>query len=279
MTIHGEYDPRAPLNEPVLRAALQAVGCPEVQVHVSPSTGSTNHDCAEALAAGAQVPLLVTTDLQLTGRGRLDRVWQAPPASSALLSLAVEPTAPVARWGWLPLLAGVAACRAVAEFGVELSLKWPNDLMAVDDEGIAGKVGGILVERRSPAAVIIGIGINVDQGAGELPGPQAQSLRTLGAGTVSRERLIAAIVANVLTELGKWNVSDEHAQRALAADYASLCITVGQHVQAVMPSSEPVQGVAVGIADSGALLISTGTQTLEVSAGDIVHLRPNVVGG
>jgi BirA family biotin operon repressor/biotin-[acetyl-CoA-carboxylase] ligase len=83
----------------------------------------------------------------------------------------------------------------------------------------------------------------------------------------------------VLIELGKWNVSDEAAQGALAADYASLCITVGQHVQAIMPSSEPVQGLAVGIAESGALLISAGTQTLEVSAGDIVHIRPGDVTG
>jgi len=279
VTIAGGDDPRTSLNEELLRAALLERDCAEVGVRVLPETGSTNHDCAQALDAGAQMPLAVTTDLQTTGRGRLDRVWQAPAASSVLLSIAVEPTAPIARWGWLPLLAGVAVCRAVAEFGVELSLKWPNDLMAKTVEGGAGKVGGILVERRSSSAVIVGIGINVNQSASELPGPQAQSLRTLGAGSVNRERLIAAVVAHLLGELSRWNSQGGDAQAGLAADYTALCLTVGQRVQAILPSAEPLEGIAVGVADSGALLISTDTQIHEVSAGDIVHLRPNIVGG
>jgi BirA family biotin operon repressor/biotin-[acetyl-CoA-carboxylase] ligase len=140
-------------------------------------------------------------------------------------------------------------------------------------------VGGILVERRSSSAVIVGIGINVNQSASELPGPQAQSLRTLGAGSVNRERLIAAVVAHLLGELSRWNSQDGDAQAGLAADYTALCLTVGQRVQAILPSAEPLEGIAVGVAESGALLISTDTQIHEVSAGDIVHLRPNIVGG
>ncbi len=107
---------------------------------------------------------LVVADEQTAGRGRLGRNWVASAGTSLLCSLQLHPTVAPERF---PELTGVAA-RACAEAivavaGVEAQLKFPNDLL------LGGrKVAGILAEAREQR-VVLGIGINVNVPAGELP--------------------------------------------------------------------------------------------------------------
>src|SRR5680860_1148352 len=54
--------------------------------HVA-ETGSTNADLIAAAAAGAPNRTVRFTDHQTAGRGRLDRVWTAPPGANLLVSM------------------------------------------------------------------------------------------------------------------------------------------------------------------------------------------------
>ena len=91
---------------------------------------------------------MLVAEHQVAGRGRLDRVWTSPPRAGLTVSLLLRPDVPAARRGWLPLLTGVALAEAVGEVtGVRASLKWPNDLLAVDGR----KLAGILAETRRHA--------------------------------------------------------------------------------------------------------------------------------
>ena len=65
--------------------------------------GSTNLIARELAAGGAPHGTVVTAGHQSAGRGRSDRVWQAPPGSSVLMSLVVRPGDAL-----LPLRAAVA---------------------------------------------------------------------------------------------------------------------------------------------------------------------------
>ena len=101
---------------------------------------------------------MLVAEHQAAGRGRLDRVWTSPPRAGLTVSFLLRPDVPAARRGWLPLLTGVALAEAVGEVtGVRASLKWPNDLLAVDGR----KLAGILAESRRARRVVVGVGLNV----------------------------------------------------------------------------------------------------------------------
>ena len=172
---------RPPLDARALRRALQ-VGQPGSwwrDLTVVGSTGSTNADLAAAARTGeAGQPggaAVLVAEHQLTGRGRLNRSWQAPFRSALTVSVLVHPQAPMARWPWLPLLSGVAVAEAVRRAaGVDATLKWPNDVLVEDR-----KLAGVLVERvETPVgpAAVLGIGLNVSATRAELPVVAATSL-------------------------------------------------------------------------------------------------------
>ncbi|GAA3048088.1 hypothetical protein GCM10020000_30360 [Streptomyces olivoverticillatus] len=124
---------RPPLNATALRRGLLRPGGLWTSLDVVPRTGSTNSDLVAA--GGAEGAVLVAEE-QSAGRGRLDRTWSAPPRSGLFFSvrLVPGPGVPAERWGWLPLLAGVATATALSRAaGVDTALKWPNDLLVTVD--------------------------------------------------------------------------------------------------------------------------------------------------
>ena len=82
---------------------------------------------------------MLVAEHQGAGRGRLDRTWTSPPRAGLTVSFLLRPDVPAARRSWLPLLTGVALAESVgAVTGVRASLKWPNDLLALDGRKLAG---------------------------------------------------------------------------------------------------------------------------------------------
>lgn len=101
---------------------------------------------------------------QTAGRGRLGRSWQAPPRSSVLLSIMLRPVTPPAALPELSVVGAEAVADAITTVtGLEPAIKHPNDVL-VDGR----KVAGVLGEARE-RAVILGIGINANIAAAELP--------------------------------------------------------------------------------------------------------------
>ncbi|MFE4965046.1 biotin--[acetyl-CoA-carboxylase] ligase [Streptomyces sp. NPDC056660] len=241
-------------------------------------TGSTNSDLvARALSGGADEGAVLVAEEQTAGRGRLDRQWTAPARSGLFFSVLLKPAeVPVARWGWLPLLTGVAVATALARVaGVDTALKWPNDLLlTVGDE--ERKAGGILAERAGEDAVVVGVGINVTLRAEELPVPQAGSLALAGAVTTDRDPLLRAVLRSLEDWYGRWRAAEgDPARSGLQEAYAAGCATLGRTVRAELPGDRSLVGEAVAVDGDGRLVIATEAGVQEpVGAGDIVHLRP-----
>ncbi|MER7725268.1 biotin--[acetyl-CoA-carboxylase] ligase [Streptomyces sp. NPDC096323] len=265
---------RPPLNVPALRRGLLLPGGLWSALDVVDSTGSTNSDLAGRAASLAEGAVLVAEE-QTAGRGRLDRTWTAPARSGLFFSVYLTPGAvPVQRWGWLPLLAGVAAATGLARSaGVDTSLKWPNDLL-VTVEGQERKTGGILAERAGDG-VVIGIGLNVSLRADELPAPTAASLALAGAVSTDRETLLRGVLRSLEQWYGQWKAADgDAAASGLQEAYAAGCATLGRTVRAQLPGDRTLTGEAVAIDGDGRLVLSSDDGLREpVSAGDIVHLR------
>ncbi|MFE7619089.1 biotin--[acetyl-CoA-carboxylase] ligase [Streptomyces sp. NPDC057496] len=278
---------RPPLNVPALRRGLLRPGGLWTALDVVESTGSTNSDLArraEGLTEGA----VLVAEEQTRGRGRLDRTWTAPARSGLFLSVYLTPgDVPVERWGWLPLLTGVAAATGLARAaGVDTALKWPNDLLVTipkgSDElrpgetppGEERKAGGILAERAGDG-VVIGMGLNVTLRADELPAPTAGSLVLAGAVSTDRETLLRGVLRSLEHWYGRWREAGGDATASgLQEAYAAGCATLGRTVRAQLPGDRTLVGEAVAIDGDGRLLLSTRDGLQEpVSAGDIVHLR------
>ena len=143
------------------------------------------------LGSGLPEGAVAATDHQNQGKGRHGRRWLAPPGTSVLTSVLLHP--PAGRHlPELSLVAALAAAEAIEEAtGLTAQIKWPNDVMLN-----RRKVAGILSEL-SDGAVVVGIGINVNQTREELPQDTttpAGSLRTLTGQTHDSARLLGSLL-------------------------------------------------------------------------------------
>jgi BirA family transcriptional regulator, biotin operon repressor / biotin---[acetyl-CoA-carboxylase] ligase len=260
-----------PRRPPVDRVTLAAL--PDWDVEVVEESPSTNGALAARAREGAPEGLVLVTEHQTAGRGRLDRTWVTPPRAALTFSVLLRPAVDDRRWPWLPLLTGVAVVEAVrAAGGPPCSLKWPNDVLAG-----GRKVAGLLAERveggGAPAAVL-GIGLNVAQEEHELPVETATSLLAEGA-VVDRTALLVELLGALRRWCSTWSAAGgDPVACGLAAAYQEACVTVGQEVRVLLPSGAPLEGRAVAVDPDGALLVDAGDRRVAVNAGDVVHVRP-----
>ena len=263
---------RAPLDGAALRDEFIGPQLPLRQLDVVTTTGSTNADLLARHAAGEDIRgAVLLAEHQSAGRGRHGRSWSAPARSQVTISVGVGAEGvPAAGWGWLPLLTGVAMVDAIlASTGIEAGVKWPNDVLV----GTC-KLAGILAEVAAPEPVIVvGLGLNVTLSAEEAPDPRATSLHMLGATMLDRDALVAGILRELTTRIGRWR-SASGPDPALMDDYRRHSLTLGRRVRASLPGNHEITGYAIDIDRQGRLRVDTGPGVVTISAGDITHLRP-----
>lgn len=270
-------DENAAARALALRAAV--AGTRFRQVDWVGETGSTNRDLIEQAnadrdepsAAGRQAAVLVT-DHQTAGRGTKGRSWFDPPGGSLLLSVRLFPRVAPAALHRYTMALSVAAADACAEVaGVDVRLKWPNDLF-VGDRKLAGVLAESSVRGGAVDALVIGIGMNVNWPA-ELPedlGELAVALNHLAGHDIDRVALAASLVRCLDREL-----------RALAADggevdllerYRRRSATLGRQVRVELPDG-PLFGEAVDVTDEGLLVVEIDGVRQRFAAADVTHLR------
>jgi len=158
-------------------------------------------ECASTqLLLGEEEPegATVATDHQTAGRGRLGRVWEDSPGRGLLFSVQLRPTLHMAIWPELSVVAGEAVAAALP---VDARLSHPNDVM------VGGrKIAGILPEA-STGRVRLGIGINVNQTADELPEETVKPTTSLQIETGKewdRGVLLVAMLLELETRYDAW---------------------------------------------------------------------------
>ena len=195
----------------------------------------------------------VMADSQTEGRGRQGNGWISAPGSGLWLSVAMAPPR---------LVAGVVLQRAMAKVaeclegcGVELGLKWPNDLVAFKD-GRLVKLGGIIGEKTGDR-LILGLGVNLQSAPlVEGRGIPAASLGELNA-IAPEPRALARLV------LDAWQDLDTDSKPAFKWPM------IGMPIQ-----WEQGQGVALGWEDDGRLKVTTAAGIERLSAAEISGLSP-----
>ena len=247
-------------------------------VTVFSQIASTNTVGMALAAAGCPTGVILVTDLQTAGRGRLDRVWEAPAGTSAMFSVVLLPEGADHELGVLPLLAGVAVCEAL-EFvtGVPMRLKWPNDVIIADEDapsGRGGKVGGLLAERDAETgAIVLGVGVNVDLAEADLPVDSATSLTLAGVPRPRRAKLVGRALSRIEHWYTAWDAvhTDPHAIDRLLDGYRDRCVSLGSQLRVSRPGGEEIVGRGSQIGPHGELLVETDQGTVPVVVGDVVH--------
>ena len=239
-------------------------------------TGSTNADLVANFANAQDFSVLVA-GFQTAGRGRSGRDWLAPAGSSLFVSVLLKPSAIAAnRFSWIPLLAGLAMAKTVKDFlpNKKVSLKWPNDVM-VESNKISGVLSELLPDL---SGVVVGAGLNIQQTKTELPIETATSLAIEGNSDASLDNVLAGYLRNLKDLYQRWAAANGDAvQSGLRKQVIESCSTLGLSVKAILPGEQDLLGKAVGIDDTGRLILQpdSGAEVVAVAAGDIVHLRHN----
>lgn len=275
---YGEPVDRPALEPGAVREALAAL--PLGRVEVVGAVDSTSTALLEAAAADpAAWPdrSVLVADHQRAGRGRAGRTWTTPPGVAVTVSVLLRPDVDRGHLGWVPLLGGLAAARALRDLGAPAVLKWPNDVLLPAATGVPGwgpyrKVAGVLADLLpgpgDPVAVL-GVGLNVAQTADELPVPTATSLAVAGV-EAARQDVLVALLARWLEADAAWRASGGDATAAgLAEAWAALSVTVGHEVVVDLPGGRVLEGLATGVAGDGSLLVRTEGRNTVVRAGDV----------
>ena len=222
------------------------------------SCGSTQELLGHDLPEGA----LAVCDVQTEGRGRLGRSWNAPPGAAILASVLLHPP-PDRVVSEISLVAGTAVAEAIeGAVALAVQVKWPNDVMLN-----RRKVAGVLADA-ADGAVVVGIGLNVNQERDQLPADTkvpAGSLYTIDGIKRDRGPLLASILERLEVNYDAW------AERGLNGVYDSLGSRDFLRGRRIELNGE--SGVGVKIDRDGRFLVDVGGEQRAVESGEILYER------
>lgn len=251
-----------------------------------PIVDSTNTQAMALARTGLQEGVVVLTDSQTAGKGRLGRRWVDRSGLDVLSSTLLRPLFPPYL---LVMIASLAVVDAIAETStLHATIKWPNDVLVRDR-----KIAGILIETSHDfsgrTVAIVGIGVNVN---GQLPpfseseglqenrplGARATTLEAECGRPLCRETFVAHLLRSLET---RYLALQQEAREAPAmplgltshsirAQWRSQLSTLGRTIE-VRQGDALISGIAEDVDDSGELL-------LRRLSGDIVTITWGDIG-
>ena len=240
-------------------------------IQVFEQTTSTN-DVMEKLARdGVKEGVVVFAEMQTKGRGRLGRKWISPERKKGSgFPFRRPPQLRPQEATQLTVASATALRRAIQSgTGLKPEIKWPNDIL-IDGRKVAGILTELSAEVDRVRHIILGIGVDVNLEAVELPAELrkiATSLKIETGEMVSR----AGLAVEILREL-----DFDYARicggefPAVADEWESGCVTIGKNVT-VHLGDRKIRGRAESLDDDGALLLRTEHGHLErIIGGDVI---------
>jgi len=190
---------------------------------------------------------VVVAERQTSGRGRFGREWVSPVGG--LYATFILKASPIPS-----IRAGVAVIGALKDLGLDVRLKWPNDVLVGEK-----KVAGILVEGADDLH-LVGIGVNLTS----TPTPEATSAADHDS-TIDGEALVEVLRERL--------AADAATSQAMVA-YRSACTTIGRRVRVAFAGAQPsIEGIALDVDLGGRLIVETKEGLRRISSGDCFHIE------
>ena len=233
-------------------------------------TTSTNADAFRLAEDGAVEGTVVLADAQSGGKGRRGRVWSSPAGVNLYCSVVLRPAIMPHEAPQLTFLSAVAVARAI-ELTTNLTpeIKWPNDLL-ISGKKVAGLLNEMSAETDGINFVILGIGVNLNMTAGQLPDdlrhPATSLLLEAGSG-VDRSRFVSTVL-NELDRLYRDFLANGFGP--VREEWQHRCNANGRRVIVSDSGTACTGGMFVGIdADGSLLLRSDDTILHRITCGDV----------
>ncbi|WP_326909998.1 biotin--[acetyl-CoA-carboxylase] ligase [Sedimentibacter sp. MB31-C6] len=102
---------------------------------------------------------VITCEKQEMGRGRLGRQWESQKGSLCM-TIVLRPNINISHVSKITQVCAAAVSEALNEYGIEVQIKWPNDLK-LGNKKICGILTEMKTENNNLLFVAIGIGLNV----------------------------------------------------------------------------------------------------------------------
>ena len=242
-------------------------------IELHEETTSTNDLALEAAERGAPHGACWLADHQTEGRGRREvggerREWFSPAGCNIYMSTLLKPDLSPDRATSMTLAAAVGVADAITEeTALDLWIKWPNDLYVGEC-----KLGGILTEASAEAggieAIVVGLGVNVNVNAGQVPDELSDVLTSLQIET-NRQWDRLSLALRIQREwLERCDAFAEEGLEAVIDALQAYDRSAGCEV-AVRRKGDVVEGTAQGIGDDGRLLVDLDGETVRVRAGEV----------
>ncbi|WAA10578.1 biotin--[acetyl-CoA-carboxylase] ligase [Fervidibacillus albus] len=239
-------------------------------VYFFETVSSTQTIAKQFIPLKAKEGTLIIAEEQTAGRGRMARKWYSQKGG-LWFSVIVKPNIPIKIAPQLTLLTAVAVVRAIKDvLPLQPKIKWPNDIL------INGKkVCGILTELQSAngsiEAIIIGVGMNVNQGKNNFPKdirPIATSIFAESGNTIDLFSLLKAFCVH-FEQLYEQYL--QHGFKEIQTLWEQNCDTIGKEVVATT-IRETIDGKVIGISEEGALLIKKENgKVSEIFSADLTN--------
>jgi BirA family biotin operon repressor/biotin-[acetyl-CoA-carboxylase] ligase len=259
--------PRPPAAIHDARKRTAAAIAPVFEYH--DSIDSTNRRAKELAAAGCPAGSLVVAETQTAGRGRRGRAWHSPAGAGIYASVVLRPALAPEHAPLLTLAASVAVAETLrTRAEAPAVIKWPNDVL-IGLRKIAGILTEMVAEPERMDFAVVGLGINVNLIAGDLPvelRPIATSLRIETGRTFRRAELLDAC----LRRLGDLCAEIEAGRfDAVLAPWRALSNFIGRRVR-VETLRETLTGLATDVGPDGSLILQTADGVCHsILSGDV----------
>lgn len=258
-----------PLSAKQVKSALHTQA-KKLPMYVAWSVPSTNESAIEVAKELRQGAFLIIAEQQTKGRGRRGKDWLSPFGENLYLSYKADFDKGAAQLSGLSLVVGVAVASTLKNLTgtTEISIKWPNDVYYKER-----KLGGVLIEvigdMQGACSAVVGLGVN-----GVLPehevGQPVAALEEFLPSEIERNVWVALIIDAVYNYVERFKIAG---LASFLAEWKEFDLLFDKEVVVYLGDRE-ITGRALGLAESGELLIKVEGKVQSFSAGE-VSVRKN----
>ena len=205
--------------------------------------------------------LTVVCSKQTCGSGRLGRKWESPKGG-IYFTFALTPPYNGFDIPFITTVCALGVQKALDKY-IVCRIKWPNDIVA-DGKKICGILTRNIVSSGTVNAVLVGIGVNVnnDTFPGDLP--YASSLKTILGKEVDENNILAEII-NCIN-----NVYDHMSTEEILREYTAACVNPGREVTIHYASDgKSAKGICTGILADGSMNVEIDGKKVNVHSGEV----------
>lgn len=199
---------------------------------------STNTKLRELAFDNAPSGYVVIANQQTNGRGRRGRSFISPKDTGIYMSILLRPDCLPHECPTITAWTAVSVSNAIEKVtGVSPSVKWVNDLL-LNNKKICGILSELSVESEGGHVqhIIVGIGINVNEGPEDFP-DEIKNIGTSIYAETGKKTSRAQLAATVINELDTMMENWPHARDWYLEQYRKLNITTGKDIQVISGNS------------------------------------------